>query len=64
MSQKIKTIKLERSTDLDKSEMHKRVNKYKVLQITDSLDFEPQAFITAEQVAELCAAKDWKVTIV
>ena len=63
MTIKTKTIKLNRALDMDKSEVNKTVYRYKVVQVTDSLDYHPNDFISAEQAQELCSDKNWKVTI-
>lgn len=36
---------------------------YRIERVTDSTEFTPLAFLSKAQVDELCAAKQWKVTI-
>lgn len=60
---KVKSIKLNRAINMDKSEVGKPVYHYKVVQVTDSLDYPVGEFITAEQADKLCLARDWKVTV-
>lgn len=36
--------------------------RYRVERITNSVEFDPGALITKQQVEELCGAKDWNVT--
>lgn len=37
---------------------------YKVVQITDSVEFHPGQYLKKDEIEALCARKDWKVTIV
>lgn len=37
---------------------------YKVDKITDSVDFIPGQTTTKKEVEELCASKEWKVTVI
>jgi hypothetical protein len=37
---------------------------YRVRSITDSVEYRPGNFLTKKTVAELCAARDWKVVVV
>lgn len=58
MSQKIKTIKFKFNSDEpDKS-------AYQCIQVTDSLDYQPNTFYSKHKVQELCDLKNWKVTII
>jgi hypothetical protein len=53
---KTKTIKLSKGRSL--------ADGFCVLQITDSTEFDPGQWLKRIDVDALCAAKDWKVTIV
>lgn len=58
MVQKVKTIKFKFNSDEpDKS-------TYQCIQVTDSLDFQPNTYYSKQQVYTLCDLKNWKVTIV
>lgn len=63
MSQKIKTIKLQRHTNFDASEPGKLVYHYKVIQVTDCLTYPVNTFINEEQAQTLCDSELWKVTL-
>lgn len=57
MSTKIKTMKLVCIwPDQNNSD-------YRVDQVTDSVEYRPGTFLTKKEVASLCDAKDWKITI-
>lgn len=36
---------------------------YKVLKVTDSLEYSPGEILTIKQAQELCDSKFWKVTV-
>lgn len=62
MTAKIKTIIL--------SFPHARVESadgkpwvYQIEKVTDSTEFGPGSFLEKKEVDELCAARDWKVTV-
>jgi hypothetical protein len=57
---KVKTIKL---TDSGRS-MPGQHLRYKIEQITDSVEFTPGQWLDKSTVEGLCRATDWKVTIV
>lgn len=57
---KMKTIRLTRHVaDVDRSNSF----SYRVVTITDSVEFGPGDVLTKKQVEGLCSAKDWKVTV-
>lgn len=58
MSQKIKTIKFKFDSG------HPDASAYLCIQVTDSLDFDPNSYYSKRKVQELCENKAWKVTIV
>jgi hypothetical protein len=41
----------------------KETTGYRVVKVTDSLDYKPATLIRKSEVQELCDAPDWKVTI-
>lgn len=64
MSDKVKTIKVSfpwtgKNTEPFKMETY----EYKILQVTDSVEFYPGQMLCKKQVDELCGAKNWKVTV-
>lgn len=59
MATKTKTIKLQGPmVVLDAQGPH-----YKIIQVTDTVEFGDKRYLSKKEVQELCEAKDWKVTI-
>lgn len=55
---KVKTIKLSPERDFGE------LRGYRVIQVTDSLEFSPSSTIAPEEAERLCESKHWRVTIV
>jgi len=64
MPTKVKTIKLSYPQLNPHGTPTRPDYLYRVEQITDSTDFVPKQMLTKAQVDELCACRDWKVTVV
>lgn len=64
---KMKTITLETFEQLDPNPVRETAKTtrrvWRVLKVTDSIEFTPREILVKSQVDELCAAKDWKVTV-
>jgi hypothetical protein len=65
LSDKIKTIALETFEQIDPEggPPYKMRQAWRVMKVTDSIEFTPGAILLKPQVDQLCAATDWKVTI-
>jgi hypothetical protein len=61
MSKKTKTIRLSHPWPHPHSITDKM---YRVEQVTDSTQHDPGKFLDKTVVEDLCASKDWKVTII
>ena len=61
---KIKTIKLEATQTMDNKNATGWRTVWGVLQVTDSTEYTPGLLLEKASVDELCAAKNWKVTVV
>jgi hypothetical protein len=64
---KTKTIKLYGPTTRmpkDDEDPQRGVTCYRVIQVTDSIEFDPDQLVDFDEVKALCEATDWKVTIV
>jgi hypothetical protein len=62
MPRKISTIKLNHFKQADQTDrlMH---SKWRVVQVGDSLDYNPGDVLNEATVKELCVSRDWKVSI-
>jgi hypothetical protein len=58
MPKKICTIKLSHHTSIDGE------TYYRVIQVTDSLSFDPGQVLKTRDVQGLCDSQRWKVTII
>lgn len=63
MTIKLKTIKLSDGW-MNPHSFDGEPRKYRVEQITDSMDFRTGDYLEKPQVANLCASREWKVTII
>jgi hypothetical protein len=66
MPEKIKTMQLIHFEKIDSSAgppPYGTVNAWRVIKVTDSIEYAPGQTLLKPQVEELCANKYWKVTI-
>lgn len=68
---KIKTIKLtnghapsRQSNTFSSEKEWQAALRYRVEQITDSIEYSPGQLLEKAEVESLCASRDWKVTVV
>lgn len=71
MPTKIKTLKLSHGhapagglSALKNQAEYDAALRYRVEQVTDSVEFRPGQLLSRKEVEDLCASKEWKVTVV
>lgn len=71
MPSKIKTIKLSSGhapgrniASFTSQDAWDKALRYRVEQVTDSIEFRPGQLLERKEVEDLCTSKEWKVTVV